>query len=36
LGLAAEAKVAPAFGKFSPYHDERGRREAEKAEAHGG
>ena len=25
LGLAAEAKAAPAFGKFNPYHDERGR-----------
>jgi hypothetical protein len=25
LGLAAEAKTAPDFGKFNPYHDERGR-----------
>jgi len=25
LGLAAEARAAPAFGKFNPYHDERGR-----------
>jgi hypothetical protein len=25
LGLAAEATAAPAFGKFNPYHDERGR-----------
>ena len=25
LGLAAEAKAAPALGKFNPYHDERGR-----------
>ena len=25
LGLAAEAKAAPALGKFNPHHDERGR-----------
>ena len=25
LGLAAEAKTTTAFGKFNPYHDERGR-----------